>query len=178
MKKLIVAISFLFTALFCGCLTQSEPKDLFKVPISITARLDGNNAEFTADVFESGSDIVFGSEHALSGTVIHFRDDGNTAVVGDIFTRDIKNGTFPAQETLIKAIRLLSSTDVTGVPDGERTRYTIDEMTILVYYDKKTDSVTRIETEEGEKRFAFVIASLEPHDTQSSKNNQSQINNA
>ncbi len=167
MKKLIIASLILFATIFCGCLTQSEPKDLLTIPISITATLDGNNAKFTVDIFENGSDIIFGEEHALSGTEIHFRTDGNTATVGDIFTRDIKNGTFPAQEALIKAVRLLSSTDITGIEEESRTRYTIDEMTILVYYDKKTDSITRIETEEGGRRFEFSIVSLEPHDTQS-----------
>ena len=172
MKKLIIAFLIIVAAFFCSCLTENEPKNLFSVPISITATLEGNDAGFTAEILEKDSEIIFSDGHALSGTKIYFSEEGNTASVGDFFTRDIKNGTFPAQEALIKAVRLLSSADVKGVPNGERTRYAIDEMTIMVYYDENTDSITRIETEENGRRFDFSIVSLEPHDTQSNSDDK------
>lgn len=167
MKKFILFLLIILTLILSCCATQHEPADFFALPMTVSASLDGNGGQFLLDISEEECTVTFGDTHALSGTTIHFGSDGNTASVGDVFTRKIKNGTFPAQETLIKAIRLLASTETGGINEGDKTRYTIDEMKILVYYDENTDSITRIETEEGGRRFAFVIASLESHDTQS-----------
>ncbi|MBO5869780.1 MAG: hypothetical protein J6Q89_03415 [Clostridia bacterium] len=167
MKKFTLPFVIILSLILSCCATQHEPKDFFTLPISVSASLDGNGGQFSLDISEKECTVTFGDTHALSGTTLYFAKDGNTATVGDIFTRTIKNGTFPAQESLIKAIQLLASTETVGINEGDKTRYTIDEMKILVYYDENTDSITRIETEEGGRRFAFVIASLESHDTQS-----------
>lgn len=167
MKKLLIPLLIVLSIIFIGCSVQNEPADRFTLPLRITASLDGSEARFTADIFEGGCDIVFEEGHALSGTVLHLRPDGSTASVGKTLTRDIKNGTFPAQESLITAILFLSATEEKGVINENTARYTIDEMTIMVYYDTNTDSITRIETEEGGRRFGFNIASLEPYEAQS-----------
>lgn len=167
MKRTIICFFLILFAFFYGCTENSEPKDAFSVPIKVEAMLDGSNSQFTADIFEGGCDIHFEEGHTLSGTVLKFRSEGNTATVGDTLTREVKKGTFPAQEALIKAVRLLSNTEAKGISDGQTTRYTIDEMTIIVYYNKNTDSINRIETEESGRRFGFSIASLEPYEAQS-----------
>ena len=149
-----------------ACIGSSQAKDSFALPLRIEASLEGSNALFAADIFEGGCDITFEGGHALEGTKLCFRTDGNSATVGDILTRDIKNGTFPAQEALIKAIRLLATTEISGVAVENGTRYTIDEMTIIVYHGENTDLPTGIETEEHGRRFEFSIASLEPYEAE------------
>lgn len=144
---------------------------MFSVPMRITVRLDGSDAVFTADVFESGCDITFGSGHVLEGTELRFRAEGNTATLGD-FTREIKSGTFPAQEALVRAVRLLATAEIDGVFGEGQVKYTIDEMTIMVYYDKDTDKVIGIGTEERGRRFEFSIAALEPYEAQSNGTGQ------
>ena len=166
MKRFAVLI-FLFAVLFSGCDVKVDVKDVFKLPIKITATLEGNEGVFISEILSEQSIVTFEESHVLSGTTLVFTEDGNTATVSDVFTRSIKDGTFPVQETFIKAIRLLSSTESDVIYENGRIRYTIDEMTILVYYDENNDSVTRIETEEGTRRFVFIIASIESYDTQS-----------
>ena len=166
MKRFLVFI-FLLTIVLSGCEITPDVSDTLSFPIKITASLDGSEGQFTADFSAEECSVTFGENHVLSGAVLRFTEDGNTASVGDIFTRSIKKGTFPAQETFVKAIYLLSSTETEGIYENGKMVYAIDEMKILVYYDERNDSITRIETEEGRGRFAFVIASLESYDTQS-----------
>ena len=140
--------------------------------MKIKASLKDSDSQFTADIFENGCDITFDESHPLSGTVLRFREDGNTASVGDIFTREIKNGTFPAQEALYKAVKLLSETDLSYLPAENGFKQTIDEMTIMVYYNEDTETVSGIETEENGRRFTFVFASIELYEAQSNSTGQ------
>ncbi len=165
MKKAVFLIVTAISLVLSACAQETEPKDMLKLPMRITARLEGSDAVFTADIFEDGCDITFDSSHSLAGTELHFRPDGSTATCGG-FTRAIKNGTFPAQEALIKALRALNSTEFSGAPTENGTKYTIDEMTIMVYYNKDTELLTGIRTEESGRRFDFTVVGLELYEGQ------------
>ena len=166
MKKTVVFFIILFTFL-CGCNNQFEASEYFSLPMQMTVISDGSNTEFIVYIQEDQATVFFEEGHALSGTVLHFSESGNVAEIGTTLKCDIKKGIFPAQESLIKAVSMLSSTEQIGVPKGNAISYTIDETEIIVYYDKNSDSITRIETEEGGKRFGFTVVSLIPDEEQS-----------
>jgi hypothetical protein len=105
---------------------------------------------------------------ALPGTIQYAeRAYGNAATNGD-FKRSVVEGIFPAQESLVKAIRALAETDISGIETENGVKYTIDEMTIMVYYDKSAKLITGIETEKDGRRFDFTVVGLEPYEGQSS----------
>ncbi len=166
MKKNVVLIIML-CFLFCGCENGADISKRFTLPIKLTVIPDGCNAGFTAYITENGSTVVFEEGHTLSSTELWFSESGNTAKIGNTLTREIKKGIFPAQESLINAVNLLARTDKKGVADKNAVRYTIDETEIMVYYDKNSDSVTGIETEESGRCFGFTVVSLEPYEEQS-----------
>lgn len=172
LKKLLFVFITFTLLLTSGCSSTFIAKEHFSLPLQIKATLKGSDSQFTANIFENGCDITFDEGHPLCGTVLRFRDDGNTASVGDIFTREIKNGTFPAQEALYKAVKLISETDLTFSPAENGFKQTIDEMTIMVYYNEDTETVSGIETEESGRRFTFVFAALEPYEAQSNSTGQ------
>lgn len=166
MKKAAAVFVIFISIILIACSGNRDPKDMIKLPMRITARLEGSDAVFTADVFEDGCDVSFADGHTLSGTTLHFGSDGNTATCGG-FTRAVKSGTFPAQEALIKALRGLNSTELAGVPIENGAKYTIDEMTIMVYYNKDSELLTAIRTEESGRRFNFTVVGLELYAKQS-----------
>lgn len=156
---IVLLISVFFAS--CSTITQNTAEKI-TLPTSITAHLQGNDALFTADITETEAKIVFDPQHSLSGTTLYFAPDGNAAVCGE-YTRDFKSGIFPAQEAFIKALRILAMQE--KIEDGGK--YTIDEMTVMVYYDKDNDRLTGLETEESGRNFVFSIVSLEPYEAQS-----------
>ena len=166
MKKvaLLMTIFGLF-ALF-SCNQSSEPKRMISLPMRITAKLDGSDALFTADIFENGCDITFDERHTLAGTELHFREEENTATCGG-FTRTVKSGIFPAQEAFIKALRAIDSAEDSGTFTENGIKYTIDEMTIIVYYDKDSEILTGIRTEESGRRYDFTVVGFELYEGQS-----------
>ncbi len=137
-----------------------------------TARTKGSQADFSVDISGESCSITFCEGHILYGTRLYFGKEKSTASVGE-FTREIKKGTFPATEALIKAVSLLSANEAKGINEENGTKYTIDEMTIMVYYDKDTDTVTGIGTEENGRRFEFTVTDLEPYEAQSNGAGQS-----
>jgi hypothetical protein len=164
MKKILILTLTLLSLTLLSCSAkESSPK--FSLPLKISAKLSGTDVVFTADISKTGCDIVFDSPDELKNVVLQFRQDGNTAKVGD-FTREIKKNTFPAQESLIDAIRKIAS-NAEFVSSQEGTKYTIDETVIMVYYDKDNGAIKRIETEESGRRFCFDVVKLEFYETQS-----------
>ena len=166
MKKLLSIVFLITVILLTSCQARFDPKEALAMPLKITAHLEGSNALFTTEIYEGSCDIFFDESHSLFGTELHLRDDGNTAKAGD-FSREVKKGTFPAQEALTKAIKKLNESDIAGVKAENGTKYTIDEMTIIVYYNEDTKQITSIETEENERRFNFIIVGREPYEVQS-----------
>ena len=172
MKRFICVFIIIFVLMLSSCSQGSDPVDELSIPLKITAKLDGSDVIFTTAITEQESNVTFDESHSLSGTELHFSEDGNTAKSGD-FQKQVKNGTFPAQEAFIKAIRLLNGKDVlpTDIENGKK--YTIDEMTIMVYYDKDTKQLTGIGTEENGRRFDFIIVGREPYEVQGNGEGQS-----
>ncbi len=160
---------FVFIFVFClltSCSSDFDPKEELSLPLKISAKLEGSDVIFTAEISENGSNVTFDEAHSLSGTELHFSEDGNLAKSGD-FEKSVKDGTFPAQETLIRAIKAINETEAKGIDIENGKKYTIDEMTIMVYYDKDTKHLTGIGTEESGRRFDFVIVGREPYEVQS-----------
>jgi len=162
MKKTITFI-LIFVFILWGCEKKNDPKDDFSLPLQIIASLEGSDALFTATIHPSECSIVFDSEHSLAGTSLYFSPEGNKATSGG-FTRSIKEGSFPAQEALIKAVRAVCNSKISGVETDYGIKYTIDEMTIMVYYDKDTGLINGIGTEENGRHFKFKILSFSQYE--------------
>lgn len=164
MKRILILILTLLSLFLISCSAeQNSPK--FSLPLKISAKLSGTDIVFTADISEKSCDIIFEAPDELKNVVLQFREDGNTARIGD-FSREIKKNTFPAQESLIEAIRKIASgTEFTASEGG--MKYTIDETVIMVYYDKDNGAIKRIETEDSGRGFCFDIVGLEFYETQS-----------
>ena len=161
MKRLVCFIIALSLCL-CSCGERLDLSEKFALPLTITVSTNGL-ADFTAYIFEDHSEIRFNSEHIFEGTTLYFSESGNQASVGDSFTRSVKKGCFPAQEALCHAISGISYAKEMQISQNE-VKYTIDEMTVIVYYDIDTETVIAIETEEGGRRFCFDVISLEPYE--------------
>lgn len=172
MKKILFLLVVILLP-FASCQAQPDPKEQFALPLKITAALDGSDSPFDAVITEAVSEISFGSGHILAGTRLNFSEEKHTASVDGIFTREVKKGTFPAQEALVKAVKLLAQSDEKAIYSDGEAKYTIDEMTIIVYYDKDTEAILGIGTEENGRRFKFSFASFEPYETQSDGAGQS-----
>ena len=166
-KKLLFVLLALTAIISAACARQIEPRELFSLPMTINASLLPNGSEFKAEIYNDSCDISFEASHALSGTRLHLSENKNTAAIEGYFEREVKKGTFPAQEAFFKAVRLLASSDQIGEKQENRTKYSIDEMIIIVYYDNDTETVTHIETEENGRRFLFAVTSLAENEAQS-----------
>ncbi len=167
MKKTFFILILTVFILLTACNRPIEPRELFTLPLTLKASLSPNGEEFTAIIKSDGCDIFFEGSHALAGTHLHLGADKNTAEIEGYFEREVKKGTFPAQEALYRAVTLLASSDKIGEKYENGAKYTIDETTIIVYYDKDTERVTHIETEENGRRFLFAVTSLEANEAQS-----------
>ncbi len=165
MKKLF-SMFLIFAVLMCGCEKKPNPEEDFTLPIQLIASLEGSSALFTATILSEDSSIVFDTDHTLAGTELYFSPKGNTATAGG-FTRSIKEGSFPAQEALIKAVRILCGNEISGTETDYGAKYTIDEMTIMVYYDKDIGLINGIGTEENGRYFKFNIVSFSQYEGQS-----------
>lgn len=169
MKKIVIIVVSLFIILLGACAEGVITKEKIELPISVTAKLKGSDAPFRADITEDECIVTFGENHSLSGTELRFYSSGGRATIGD-FTRDIDINIFPAQKALITAVRTICSDDISGTKTEYGMKYTIDEMLIMVYYDKDNEKIIAIGTEESGRRFEFDIAALEPYEIQSNSN--------
>ncbi len=158
MKKIIICL-LLFSMLLFGCNNTDDFQEKLCLPIKLTACLEGSNAYFIAEITQSNCKITFDSQHSLYGTELYFSEEGNKATVGD-FTRDIKDGCFPAQEALIKGIRGICQNEIKAAETEYGAKYTIDEMTVMVYYDKDNGIINAIGTEENGRYFKFNVISF------------------
>lgn len=166
MKKFFVFL-LIFVLPLCSCSSDFELKEHFSLPATVCARLEGTSGSFTVFIDESESLITFSTDHALRGILLRIEKDKCFVSDGKFYERDIRLGSFPAQESLCRAIKLLASTDSEGIIEENRIKYTIDETVIIVYYDYNSDKVTHIETEENRRRFIFAVESLQTNETQS-----------
>ncbi len=158
MKKILYCLLLLSMFLF-GCDDVPNFQENLCLPVKITASLEGSNAYFIADITQTDCKITFDPQHSLYGTELYFSQEGNKATVGD-FTRDIKEGCFPAQEALIKGIRGICQEEIKSTETEYGAKYTIDEMSIMVYYDKENGIINAIGTEENGRYFKFNIISF------------------
>ncbi len=161
MKKSFFLFSLAICLVFSACESEYNPKALISLPLKITARLEGADSLFSVEMQEGGCDISFDKSHSLAGTTIHISENESFAKSGD-FEREIKSGTFPAQEALIRAIFALDKSEEKGISIENGRKYTIDETVIMVYYDKDSKQLTAIKTEENGRRFDFIIVGCEP----------------
>lgn len=165
-KSIFVFAAVLLSVILVSCSESYSPKAKLALPLKITAKTAGSDSAFTAEITEAECRITFSGSEALSKTELLITPEGNKATDGG-FTRSVPNGIFPPQETLIRALKLLNSSEANGVESENGIKYTIDETEIMVYYDKTTGVLTGIETEENGRRFKFTVLSLEPYETQS-----------
>ncbi len=164
MKRILIFILTLSLILLISC-SKEQNNPNFSIPLKISAKLSGTDVVFTANISEKSCDIVFEEPDELKNVILQFQEDVNIAKVGD-FSREIKKNTFPAQESLINALRKIAScAEFTAWEGG--IKYTIDETDIMVYYDRDNGAINRIETEESGRRFCFDVIELEFYETQS-----------
>lgn len=165
MKPLAVILLASILMLFaCGTAPQSATD--FSLPLSLTAKLKGSDAEFDLIIAENECAIDFSSNHPLNGVKLRFNSTGGQATVGG-FTREVDLSVFPPQKALITAIRGLCNKDIPKAKSENQISYAIDKMSIIVYYDEDKRTVIGIETEESGRRFEFDVAQLEAYEIQS-----------
>lgn len=162
MKKALILLGLLAIFLV-GCESSYNPAEEMNLPISITAKVDGGNCFFTADITADYCRISFNEGDASCGKVLEFNGETGTAVIGD-FTREVTLDIFPAQDALVRALRGINAPKTQAVETEKGFKYTIDEMTIMVYYDKSAERIIGIGTEEDGRRFDFDIAALMPYE--------------
>jgi len=167
MKKSLLAIFIILTLALASCGNNYDPRESFEIPMRITARLLPSGSEFTASVYPDRCEISFSGSHSLSSTKLCLGEEKNTAAIEGFFEREVPKGCFPAQESLYKAVLLLEKCAYDGEKYENQAKYTIDETTIIVYYDIDTETVTHIETEENGRRFLFAVTSLAINEAQS-----------
>lgn len=158
MKKTLICIALTMLLLFSCGKGAFENSIAVSLPICVTASLQGSDASFTAEITHECAVVSFEPSHTLAGTVLTISPDGNSVSVGDVLSRKVKKGIFPAQEALTKAYSALAKLEKI---ESDK-KYTIDEMDIIVYYDKDSEQITAIETEENGRGFYFCIHASEP----------------
>ncbi|MBE6692321.1 MAG: hypothetical protein E7586_03180 [Ruminococcaceae bacterium] len=166
MKKSLALLMVLILLFAVACASTAPHRKSISLPLRFTANLKGTSSEFNVIITEDECIIGFDENHPLYGTELRFDSSGGRATVGD-FSREVDLDIFPAQKALLEAFRGISSGNVTKTEEGNQTRYTIDKMTIMVYYDEDNKNIIGIETEENGRRFAFDIAKLEAYEIQS-----------
>ena len=149
-----------------ACGDRPEPREQFSVPMRFTANTVGSDSQYSVNITPDFCDIEFQSNGILGGATLHFEGKKSFAAVGE-FTIPVEENSFPAMKALINAVRSLASTDVIGEEEQNGVKYTIDETMILVYYDKDTNKVIGIRTEELGRVFEFTLSDLEAYEAQS-----------
>lgn len=162
MKKFLLVFAIISIFIFSGCSENIQEKPKINLPISLTVKLSQTDIQFQAQITETEYIITFDENHPLFGTELRFNQDGKgKATIGD-FSREIELYVFPAQKALLKAIKHIYQNPDSGTKTEKGYMYTIDEMTIMVYYDKDFDAIIGIGTEENGRTFDFEILSVMP----------------
>lgn len=164
MKKLTVLLLLLL--FLTSCAPEADIKERLSLPLEMGLSLLPNGSEFTASIDENGCLVLFKAE-CLQGLSLYFSESGARAEVEGYFEREVERESFPAISMLYKSLVLLDSYEGEGEKIENRIKYTIDETTIMVYYDKATERITHIETEEKGRRFLFTVTSLWRDEAQS-----------
>ncbi len=166
MKKSVAVLIAVILLFAVACASTAPHRKNIALPLSFTANLKGTASKFNVIITENECIIGFDENHPLYGTELKFDSSGGMATVGD-FSREVDLDIFPAQKALIEAFQGISQGDISKTEEGNQTRYTIDKMTIIVYYDEDNKTIIGIETEENGRRFAFDIANPKPYEIQS-----------
>lgn len=164
MKKLTVLLLLLL--FLTSCAPEKDIKETLSLPLEIGLSLLPNGSEFTASIDENGCRVHFKAE-CLQGLSLYFSESGARAEIEGYFEREVEQESFPAISMLYKSLVLLDSYEGEGEKIENRIKYTIDETAIMVYYDKATERITHIETEEKGRRFLFTVTSLLRDEAQS-----------
>lgn len=156
MKKIrLWAVILAFAMLFpCSC-GATEKRPLLELPFSLGLTENSSGTDFSVTVTKSGCSAEIYAPEVLKGAVVKRTADGAATVsLGDL-ERPAKNGYFPFFDAVSKALSPIGSQGFEPMFENGICRYTIDGMTVLVYYDPTDGLITKIETEEQGKRFVF-----------------------
>ena len=160
MKRLLTVLFLLLPIVCCSCKSTFDVKERFALPLSFTASTKGSDTQYSVSITNEYCDIGFNAPSLLEGATLHFEDEKSFLSVGE-FSFAIDENCFPAMKTLFDTVRLLSSSDAIGIEQENGVKYTIDETVVLVYYDKDTETVTGLRTEELGRVFEFNLFGLE-----------------
>ncbi len=136
------------------------------LPMRFSASTAGSDSRYFVNITSSYCDVEFADTSILGGATLHFEDGNSYTSVGE-FKFPVDENKFPAMKALMKAIRLIVNSEIEGAENENGVKYTIDETSILVYYDKDTNKVIGIRTEELGRVFEFALSDLEPYEAQS-----------
>lgn len=166
LKRAILIIFSFFVIFFSACGQDLDVKDRFTVPMRFSASTKGSDSNFLVNIKDGFCDIEFKEPGVLCGALLHLEQEKSRFTVG-AFSYAIDENEFPAMTALVKSVRLLALREADGIEEENGIKYTIDETVILVYYDKDTDDVTGIRTEELGRVFEFALSDLESYEAQS-----------
>ncbi len=156
MKKALMFFTVLtvITGLF-GCSYQKNILGVLSVPCELRAVELSTETEFLLKASSEGFECEILAPQAVSGTKLKY-DGVCTVTVGD-FERECEREDFASVCSLEKAIRLLNENRDSITFTATYCQYTIDGMTVLVYYEEKGKAVASIITQENGKQFEYRI---------------------
>lgn len=161
---LILFICLVFS--LSSCNGEQEIAKQFVIPMRFCASTSGDDSKYFVDITSEKSIFSFDEANALHGAEICFMQEECIFSVGE-YSYTVAKERFPAMKTLDFAVRTLAKGETEGVKTENGVKYTIDETVILVYYNKDTEIVTGIRTEELGRVFEFTLSDLEPYEAQS-----------
>lgn len=171
MKRTLLIVFLLFAILLSSCGDKADIREQFSLPMHFFATTVGGGSQYHVDITDKYCDIEFCDSSILNGAVIRLEDGKSNISVGE-FKFAVDENNFPAMQALTKAIRLLATADAVGIEEEMGVKYTIDETSVLVYYDKDTNKIIGIRTEELGRAFEFTLSDLEPYEAQSDGTSQ------
>ncbi len=169
MKKSFVRLLFLFAfvSLLCSCGSISEAKPDLTLPFSIRLQESASNSVFFITAKESGCSAEFFAPPVLEGAVLKRDKNGSATVAMGDFERNATKEQFPFFFALEKALSPLGQEDFLPSAKNGLCGYTIDGMTVMVYYDILNGFITKIETEEQGQKFVFESIPAADNEAQS-----------
>lgn len=169
MKRIaLILLTFVILMSFCSCFSTqndfNDVKTLLTHPVCISAVIEQETTiHFKAYVYENDTLFTFSEPETLRLLSVKKNADGYFAQYDGIETK-IDSGSIMAVDSLELAIKAIGASETCGqqVEDGQNVLlFSLDGITVLVYYDNKNNQITKIISEANGQPFSYQILSVE-----------------
>lgn len=167
MKKL-ASILFLFLLLLlssCSILEKDfrEVKELLATPVCVSGVIEQETTiTFKIYVYETETLFTFNDPETLRPLSVKKNTDGYFAQYDGIATK-IDHGSIMAVDALDSAVKTIRMSETCGqqIRDDQNVLlFSIDGLTVLVYYDNEAKQITKIISEANGQSFTYEILSV------------------